>query len=148
MAHGITEAQVHAAADALVEAGDRPTVERIRAHLGAGSPNTVTRYLDSWWGELGGRLAAKRVSAALPTAPAEVVDLASRWWEVALSASRSHIESEMASERAAIAAAQAALATMPRRSSHAWKMGSPLLPGGSSASSRRAASGGSDGYRR
>ncbi|WP_425602397.1 DNA-binding protein [Luteibacter aegosomatis] len=75
MGHGITEAQVHAAADALVEAGDRPTVERIRAHLGTGSPNTVTRYLDSWWGGLGVRLAAVRASAAIPAAPAEVVDL-------------------------------------------------------------------------
>lgn len=110
MAHGITEAQVHAAADALVEAGDRPTVERIRAHLGTGSPNTVTRYLESWWVGLGGRLATQRASASVPAAPAEVVDLASRWWEAALSASRSHIESEMASERASVATARATLA--------------------------------------
>jgi hypothetical protein len=55
MARGITEAQVHAAADALVAAGERPTVERIRAHLGSGSPNTVTRLLDTWWAGLGPR---------------------------------------------------------------------------------------------
>ena len=41
MARGITEEDVHSAADALVCAGERPTVERIRAHLGTGSPNTV-----------------------------------------------------------------------------------------------------------
>ena len=43
MARGITESDVHTAADEIVAAGDRPTVERIRAHLGTGSPNTVTR---------------------------------------------------------------------------------------------------------
>lgn len=110
MARGITEQDVHAAADALVEAGERPTVERIRAHLGTGSPNTVTRYLESWWVGLGGRLASQRASASLPAAPTEVVDLASRWWEAALSASRSHIESEMAAEQASLATARATLA--------------------------------------
>ena len=36
MARGITEHDVHTAADALVAAGERPTVDRIRAHLGTG----------------------------------------------------------------------------------------------------------------
>lgn len=57
MARGITEQQVPAAADALVAGGERPTVERIRQHLGTGSPNTVTRWLESWWQPLGPRLA-------------------------------------------------------------------------------------------
>ncbi len=48
MAKGITQEQVSAAADALVTAGERPTVEKIRAQLGTGSPNTVTRMLDTW----------------------------------------------------------------------------------------------------
>lgn len=38
MARGITELDVHGAADALVAKGERPTVERVRAHLGTGSP--------------------------------------------------------------------------------------------------------------
>jgi len=37
MARGITESDVHTAADELVARGERPTVERIRAHLGTGS---------------------------------------------------------------------------------------------------------------
>ena len=44
MARGITEIDVHNAADALVAGGERPTVERIRGYLGTGSPNTVTRW--------------------------------------------------------------------------------------------------------
>lgn len=38
MARGITEQDVHTAADDIVTLGERPTVERIRAHLGTGSP--------------------------------------------------------------------------------------------------------------
>ena len=47
MARGITEEDVHMAADALVADGERPTVERIRAYLGTGSPNTVVRWLNT-----------------------------------------------------------------------------------------------------
>lgn len=47
MARGITEEDVHKAADAIVGRGERPTIERIRAELGRGSPNTVNRYLDA-----------------------------------------------------------------------------------------------------
>lgn len=46
MAKGISELDVHNAADDLVALGERPTVERIRSHLGTGSPNTVTRWLE------------------------------------------------------------------------------------------------------
>lgn len=100
MARGITENDVHEAADALVSAGERPTVECIRAHPGTGSPNTVTRHLDSWWGGLGARLHARRGSAAVPDAPAEVTDLASRFWETALSSARSVLEGGRAIRRA------------------------------------------------
>ncbi len=58
MAKGITQDQVDTAADALVTSGERPTVERIRAFLGTGSPNTVTRMLEGWWQSLGRRLTA------------------------------------------------------------------------------------------
>jgi len=60
MARGITESDVHGATDALVAAGERTTVERIRAHLGTGSPNTVVRWLETWWQGLGDRIASDR----------------------------------------------------------------------------------------
>jgi len=86
MARGITETDVHTAADELVANGDRPTVERIRAHLGTGSPNTVTRWLDTWWKNLGIRLQPKRPD--LKDAPAALAELAGQWWALALEHAR------------------------------------------------------------
>jgi len=40
---------VDRAADALLREGERPTIERIRARLGRGSPNTINPLLDAWW---------------------------------------------------------------------------------------------------
>lgn len=47
MARGITQDQVNRAADAILGAGENPTVEKVRAELGTGSPNTITRMLDA-----------------------------------------------------------------------------------------------------
>lgn len=102
MAKGITEAQVHAAADALVAAGERPTVERIRAFLGTGSPNTVTRWLDTWWQRLGARLTAQQTKLDLPQAPAAVSALASQFWEAALATAHTQATDAMDSERATL----------------------------------------------
>ncbi len=84
MAKGITQAQVDTAADALVVAGERPTVDRIRAFLGTGSPNTVTRMLEAWWQSLGSRLAAQQARVALPDVPEPVAVVATQLWDVAL----------------------------------------------------------------
>ena len=70
----------------LYMAAERPTVERIRAHLGTGSPNTVTRHLDTWWQGLGRRLHTQQVRLAVPDAPEVVAALAGEWWERALAA--------------------------------------------------------------
>lgn len=45
---GITYDQVSAAASALIAAGDEPTIQKIRAHLGTGSPNTIHKHLTTW----------------------------------------------------------------------------------------------------
>ena len=66
MPKGITQEQVSAAADALVADGENPTVEKVRAALGTGSPNTVTRMLDVWRTQLGGRLRQLRTIPGLP----------------------------------------------------------------------------------
>lgn len=107
MARGVTQEQVNAAIEQLLLAGERPTIERVRATLGTGSPNTLTRMLDVWWQALGQRLAAQRQSAAIPGAPAAVVDAASALWEAALAAGQAHGEALVAPERAALAAALA-----------------------------------------
>lgn len=106
MARGITESDVHAAADALVTAGERPTVERIRAHLGTGSPNTVVRYLDSWWKALGERLRAEEERATLPAVPEDLRALATQWWEAALSHATNVAQESLAQEHAVLAQAR------------------------------------------
>lgn len=45
MPRGITQEQVNQAADAILRAGENPTVEKVRAGLGTGSPNTITACL-------------------------------------------------------------------------------------------------------
>lgn len=75
MARGITEEDVHQAADAIVGRGERPTIERIRAELGRGSPNTVNRHLDAWWATL-----PKRLAPQADGVPGEVVELARKIW--------------------------------------------------------------------
>ena len=103
MARGVTQEQVNAAIEQLLKAGERPTIERVRATLGTGSPNTLTRMLDVWWQGLHERLTAQRRSAALPDSPPAVVDAASALWEAALAAGQAHAEALVAPERAALA---------------------------------------------
>lgn len=111
MARGITEIDVHTAADEIVAAGERPTVERIRAHLGTGSPNTVTRWLESWWQQLGRRLAAQHAKLALPAAPAAIEALATQLWERALEAARNEALGGLDGAREELATQRAMLET-------------------------------------
>ena len=104
MARGITESDVHTAADEIVAAGDRPTVERIRAHLGTGSPNTVTRWLETWWQRLGVRLEAQHRRIGVPEAPEAVMALAGEWWALALEHARTTAAEALTHERNALQA--------------------------------------------
>ena len=109
MARGITEIDVHTAADALVAGGERPTVERIRGYLGTGSPNTVTRWLETWWQELGGRLDAQKARLSVPDAPEAVAALAGQWWGAALEAAKVSLQDTLDDERASLEADRAVL---------------------------------------
>jgi hypothetical protein len=104
MAKGITQAQVDTAADALVIAGERPTVDRIRAFLGTGSPNTVTRMLETWWQSLGARLTAQQARAELPGVPESVAVLATQLWDAALQAAQAEASQSCSAQMDAIAA--------------------------------------------
>ena len=102
MARGITESDVHTAADEIVGLGERPTVERVRAHLGTGSPNTVTRWLETWWQGLGRRLDAHHRSVAVPDAPDAVARLASELWASAMRHAQSIADDALRADRAAL----------------------------------------------
>lgn len=64
---GVQQQDIWRAADAVLQAGDRPTVERIRQQMGRGSPNTIGPHLDDWFRGLSMRLnRTNRPESALP----------------------------------------------------------------------------------
>src|ERR1700676_3083311 len=83
---GVTSSDVSQAADALLRAGERPTVEKIRAAIGSGSPNTVGPLLDAWWKQLAGRLDSG--PAAFHRLPESVAHIAEALWMQALDEGR------------------------------------------------------------
>jgi hypothetical protein len=54
---------VFGAADEILYAGRRPTIEAIQARLGGGSPNSIVAYLKDWYGDLGERLSITQLPA-------------------------------------------------------------------------------------
>lgn len=106
MARGITQEQVNAAADTILSAGENPTVEKVRAALGTGSPNTVTRMLDTWRGQLGERL---RQLCALPELPDPVGQAMIDLWRLASEQAERALTSRFANQQDALEAARADL---------------------------------------
>lgn len=53
---GVQQHQVDGAADELLSQGQRPTIEKVRLHLGHGSPNTIAPMLEIWFAGLGKRV--------------------------------------------------------------------------------------------
>jgi DNA repair exonuclease SbcCD ATPase subunit len=106
MAKGITQEQVSSAADALVTAGDKPTVEKIRQALGTGSPNTVGRMLDTWRGVLATRLGQM---LTLPEVPGEVGQAFAEVWRLAVFHATALAQASLAQEQNALLAAQTSL---------------------------------------
>jgi len=106
MARGITEKDVFTACDALVLAGERPTIERVRQKIGRGSPNTVSPMLDAWFMSLGRRLQGQGAFAPAPDVPDPVLQAAQHFWDVAQAESRRDVDSRV-SDGLAEAAARA-----------------------------------------
>lgn len=104
MAVGVPEHEVFAAADRVLARGERPTVERVRAELGRGSPARVGQLLESWWDALAKRLAGH---AALPDVPLEVAAAFQHVWATASAHAQTQAEGLVAPERAALAEAVA-----------------------------------------
>ncbi|MEX8498130.1 DNA-binding protein [Leptothrix ochracea] len=119
MSRGITANDVWQAADELLQAGERPTIERVRLKMGRGSPNTVSPHLDGWFASLGARLEpagstgqsksgvgrlAESCDAVGTTNPDEAFTLAaSTFWQLALTSARHAVEASLSEIRAALA---------------------------------------------
>jgi Plasmid replication region DNA-binding N-term len=97
---GVREIDVTRTADALLREGERPTVEKIRAKLGTGSPNTINPLLDQWWKGLAGRL--ENAPKALARLPEEVIHVAESLWHACLDQARFAAKSEFTSKTAQI----------------------------------------------
>lgn len=113
---GVQTADVWDAADAVLMAGQRPTIERVRQKLGRGSPNTVAPMLEAWFAQLGQRLGTmsggSAGNAAVPGAmttpgqpqpPATVLDMAQALWDTALGQARQAAQLQWESAQAELA---------------------------------------------
>ncbi|MBU4610198.1 DNA-binding protein [Achromobacter sp. GG226] len=110
MAIGIQATDVWSAADALLLAGDQPTIERVRAHLGRGSPNTVGPHLKAWFRTLGARLAGEGGAAEEGGAmPAPVAQAFQAVWRSANDAAREAAQAALTEQHDALATARSAL---------------------------------------
>jgi hypothetical protein len=90
---GVTQSDVSHAADSLLRLGFRPTIDKVRAKIGKGSPNTINLMLDAWWKTLSARLDAG--PAALHRLPETVAHVAEALWMQALDEGRRRAQQEL-----------------------------------------------------
>ena len=104
---GVQEADVWAAADALIAQGLRPTIERVRQHIGRGSPNTVSPMLETWFAALGQRLGvAESGNESVDQVPEPIRQAAEQMWNSALEQAKIAAETVLQSREAQISTAE------------------------------------------
>jgi chromosome segregation ATPase len=97
---GVQQEEVWAAADALIAAGERPTIERVRLKIGRGSPNTVSPMLEAWFATLGPRLGVAAAGAqAEEGAPRELLQALDKVWAAAVAAASAEADRALEPER-------------------------------------------------
>jgi hypothetical protein len=89
----VSQSDVSHAADSLLRAGERPTIDKVRARIGKGSPNTINPMLDAWWKTLSARLDSG--PAALHRLPETVAHVAEALWMQALEEGRRRAHQEL-----------------------------------------------------
>jgi DNA repair exonuclease SbcCD ATPase subunit len=105
----LTREDVFAAADAVLMAGGRVTIDRVRTKLGRGSPNTIQEHLETWWSRLGSRL--KDIPGReFPELPDEVAEALQRLWTIALETAYAAIDGKAATREAELDERERALA--------------------------------------
>lgn len=101
---GVQQEEVWVAADALIAAGERPTIERVRLKIGRGSPNTVSPMLEAWFATLATRLGVAAESAhSEEGAPKELRQALDKVWATAVSAARYEADRALEPERERLA---------------------------------------------
>ena len=101
------EADVWAAADALIAQGLRPTIERVRQHIGRGSPNTVSPMLETWFAALGQRLGvAESGNELVDQVPEPVRQAAEQMWNSALEQAKMAAEQVLQTRETQISVAE------------------------------------------
>ncbi len=108
---GIQYSDVALAADALLQEGVRPTIERIRLRIGRGSPNTVGPLLEQWFSSLGARIHPKSSArdAHQESVPQKVREAMETLWTVAQSQAQQQAESALQAREATLEADRQAL---------------------------------------
>jgi hypothetical protein len=103
---GLSQTQVDQAADALLQQGQRPSIEKIRAAIG-GSPNTLAPLLDDWWRRLAARV--KVGAGAFERLPGSLAHIAEAFFLHALEQARQSARQEERRERDALVRDQQAV---------------------------------------
>jgi gas vesicle protein len=101
MARGIQADDVFQAADALLLAGERPTIERV---------------LDQWFAQLGARIRDPQAFSPSAGVPDPVQQAAKHFWEAALAAAREACSSDYAQEASVLSERTSALEDAERNS--------------------------------
>ena len=104
----LTRADVFQAADAVLIAGGRVTIDRVRGHLGRGSPNTIQEHLDTWWSKLGSRL-RDIPGREFPELPEDVATALQGLWNTALDSAYAAIDGKAATRDAELSEREAAI---------------------------------------
>lgn len=95
--------EVFAIADALLQEGQRPTINKIAQRLGHGSNTTIGEALEIWWSLLHSRLESAFNTPALDS---EIIDLAENLWKRAVEKSSHQYQEDKKQIESALAILQ------------------------------------------
>lgn len=111
---GVTDEEVARAANELLIEGVRPSIEKVRARLKRGSPNTVGPYLDKWFKDLARRVADVDLDQRGDGLPAGVRNAMRLLWDTALREAGAVASMRLAAQEAAADAREQAAAQKER----------------------------------
>lgn len=95
--------EVFAIADALLQEGQRPTINKIAQRLGHGSNTTIGEALEIWWSLLHSRLES---AFNTPAIDSEIIDLAENLWKRAVEKSSVQYQNDKKQIESALAILQ------------------------------------------